>query len=394
MIRVLYDHQGTDAAFGGVVEYFNRVIGHLPKDICPVISSVRTINPFLQMPPFNVKPTEMTLDDFRQKWLKGHSFRGVGRLFILLGRLFPHLFPCSLNLNVASFRKHIREGDFEIYHLTKAHPIHDEAGFLKGRKPVVATVHDLIPDLAGDHSVIRGRRRTLSGVSHVITVSESTKKDLQDIYGIPDEKVTVIHHGFMPFSNERKSRLPNTLSFLRGLPYIIYVGRREGYKNFDWFLDEISPILKSRNFHLLCTGRPFSKQEESRIRELGISGKLFSMFLTEQELHAAYANAVAFVYPSLREGFGIPILDAFSARCPVVLPNSSCFPEVAEAAGLYFNQGDGEAMRQQICQLYDNLAIRSDQIAKGAERLKMFSWRKSAEAHAQVYRRVLEEKKD
>lgn len=389
MIRVLYDHQGLDAAYGGVSQYFNSILTNLPDDIQPIVSLARTINPFLQQPPFNVKKTEMTLDDFREKWLKGYSPKGSGALFVLLGRLFPAIFPCGLNANISSFRQCIEKGEFDIYHLTKAHPIHDEAGIVCGRKPVIATIHDLIPDLEGDKAVIRGRRKTLAGVSHVIAVSENTKHDLQNLYNVPDEKITVIYHGYLSVPAEGDGRKWESLPELRDIPYIMFVGRREGYKNFEWFLREIAPLLKNRGMRLLCTGSGFSKLELKILKDLKIADSVVSRCLSNEELLRAYAHARAFVYPSRYEGFGMPILDAFSMGCPVVLYRGSCFPEVAHDAALYFDPGDGATLRSQIVRLCEDSALREAMIRRGFNRLAAFSWEKSAEAHAEVYRRLL-----
>ena len=101
-----------------------------------------------------------------------------------------------------------------------------------------------------------------------------------------------------------------------------------------------------------------------------------------------FHNAVAFVYPSIYEGFGIPILDAFSAGCPVILSNCSCFPEVGGDAALYFDDGDAETLRTHITSLVQDKSLRKTLIEKGFKRAELFTWEKCAERTADVYRVV------
>ena len=116
---------------------------------------------------------------------------------------------------------------------------------------------------------------------------------------------------------------------------------------------------------------------------------LFTDFLPDEQLNQLLANALAFIYPSLYEGFGMPILEAMSNSCPVVLSNASCFPEIAQDAGLYFDPKDIEDMYYKMSLMVEDEELRMNLIAKGNERVKDFSWEKCANQHIEVYKSLL-----
>ncbi|MCD8313541.1 MAG: glycosyltransferase, partial [Bacteroidales bacterium] len=125
--------------------------------------------------------------------------------------------------------------------------------------------------------------------------------------------------------------------------------------------------------------------------ELGLEGRCRSMFLSEEDLRTAYRHALVFVYPSVYEGFGLPILEAFSQDCPVCLSEASCFPEIAGDAGRYFDPTDLESMRSAVAEVIASPALRSSLVSAGRERLQHFSWAASASAHLALYRSLLDE---
>ena len=121
---------------------------------------------------------------------------------------------------------------------------------------------------------------------------------------------------------------------------------------------------------------------------LGISDKVFQRFIEDGQLPSLFRNALTFVYPSLYEGFGLPILDAFCAGCPVILSNCSCFPEVGGDAALYFDEGDAETLRNHVRALLKDDSMRKTLIERGYARAELFTWEKCAEKTAEVYRRI------
>ena len=124
--------------------------------------------------------------------------------------------------------------------MTHPHPVKNTWRSVVGRKPIVVTVHDLIPEiLQGNLRVAACRRKLLNDATHVIAVSENTKRDIMRIYGTPESKISVIYHGNMQESPVITERLKDIL-----WPYILYVGKRDGYKNFSFFIEAIAPLLR------------------------------------------------------------------------------------------------------------------------------------------------------
>ena len=171
-------------------------------------------------------------------------------------------------------------------------------------------------------------------------------------------------------------------------PYLLYVGGRGGYKNFSFFVEAIAPILKTSALSLFCTGARFNSEELALFDRLGISDKVHQRFVADAEMTDLFANAIAFVYPSIYEGFGIPILDAFAAGCPALIAGASCFPEVAGDAALYFDPKNAVDLRDKLTQLLEG-DIRQLLVDKGMERVRQFSWQRCADQTAEIYRMVM-----
>ena len=390
-MRILYDDQGFYGHHSGVARYFTEVMKRLPRGVTYELPLVSTSSIYLQQAPFNLPPHKYSLDDFIRRVFKGHLFPGISRLYRFCAQLMPQRFPSGELANIKSVRAAIKEGRFDVFHLTGAHLVRDDWKMIVGKKPIVVTVHDLIPDLlCRDKRVALCRQKVISAASQIIAVSEYTKRDLMRTYGVPDEKITVIHHGYIsPLENGRQENKEYKL------PYLLYVGKRDGYKNFNWFLKVVAPVLKAHDgLRLFCTGLPFSKSEVSLIKELGVEGLVSQGFVEDSQMPQMFSDAVAFVYPSLYEGFGIPILDAFAAGCPVLLSNASCFPEVGGDAALYFDPHDENDLREKLAMILGTASatteFRRGLISKGKERLKDFSWEKCVDETVRVYRKALD----
>ncbi len=256
-----------------------------------------------------------------------------------------------------------------------------------GRRSVMV-VHDLIPEvLWKDEGVRKERERALAAVDAVIAISECTKADILREYGISPEKVHVVHDGVGEEFFERGAD-PSSVPFPSGR-YLLYVGKRNEYKRFRWFLRAVAPFMwRHPSLRILCTGEPFCRREWAWIVGLGLWGRVRSRRFTADEMPAVYANAMALVYPSIYEGFGLPILEAMAAACPVVCARASCLPEVAGDAAAYFEQDDGAGLRAVLNGLLPfrggAAERRAEWIEKGKARAKCFSWNKCAHGTAEV----------
>jgi glycosyltransferase involved in cell wall biosynthesis len=257
----------------------------------------------------------------------------------------------------------------------------------------VVTIHDLIvwrfPQFYSvvDRCVHRSKIRHSCRIADVVVaVSEQTKKDLMRIMNIPEQKITVVYHGA-----DESPYIPSADSPY-DFEYILYVGERHFYKNFIFFCRDCMPILKRhKNLKVICTGVPFTWEENYFIAVFGMEDRFIQTFVqSDQEFMDLYHHAVAFVYPSEYEGFGIPILEAYKADCPVMLNRRSCFPEIAGDAAVYFNldayESDFEEQFETLYHLDGN--EREALLVKQRERLKRYSWTKSAQQLADVYRKL------
>ncbi len=258
--------------------------------------------------------------------------------------------------------------------------------------PMVATYHDLIheklsgrfPELAKEHKLIRQKAALITDADAVIAVSENTKKDLIAHYGVSGDKISVIYLGNSFATPDVNAGSPYTR------PYLLFVGNRGLYKNFLPFLRAIHGILLSRDIMLICAGgRPFSQQETDEIRKIGVTDRVLYSDVSDDVLATLYTNALAFVFPSLYEGFGIPILEAFSCNCTCLLSNMGSLPEIAGDAAVYMDPYDEHSMYTAVARVVDDELLRASLIVKGGERLKHFSWKKHVEETIAVYKKVV-----
>ena len=373
--------------FGGVPRYFTEIIKRFPEDVDWCVAARCTENMFLQAPPFDIRASgeKYTGKVFADKYLGGHYVRGMDRVFGLLRRLFPETMCASEILNDKMFRKMAQCKNVDIVHLTEPHYYnYGWKSACKGKK-IVITVHDLIPDMVWNVEWMRPyRRKVLERADAIIAVSNYTKDKIVEVYGVSPDKITVVYHGHLEYINQVGEQL------FPGKRYVLYVGNRNSYKNFPFFVKAISPMLREyKDLFLVCTGPAFANEEQSLFETLGISDKVIHHFADDCQMQSLYSNAEAFVYPSLVEGFGIPILDAFAAKCPVVVSNCSCFPEIAKDAALYFEKEDEGGLRYALQSLMTDGNLRTLMIERGAERVKSFSWQKCSEETVAVYKKVV-----
>lgn len=385
-MRILFDDLGLREPHGGVSRYFSELFKNFPSDITPIICQKECANQYMMAAPFNLPRARLAFSDFMPK----SNMIGRSYIYRFLANFLPWIFPSYERVNQLIFKKHLRDLDFDILHLTAPHGATEGWGTkawhkIIGKKPFVLTVHDLIPDkLNNNRSVIRQRQFELSAASHIIAVSNNTKRDLIELYGVPSEKISVVYHGHTePTGQVDREVFP-------GMKYILYLGKRGGYKNSDFFIKAMAPLLRhDSTLNLVFTGGRFSDGEKLLFRDLGIDGQVHQKFIDDCEMMSLFRHAICFVYPSLYEGFGIPILDAFSGSCPVVLSRCSCFPEVGGDAALYFEEGDDVGLRKAVKKFIEDPIARDEFIKRGLARVQGFSWHMTANKTADVYRKVL-----
>ncbi|MFP5040200.1 glycosyltransferase family 4 protein [Parasediminibacterium sp. JCM 36343] len=356
-LKILYDHQiFTIQKIGGISRYFYEIMNNLPSNISFQCSGIFSNNIYIR----DIKKNRAN------PLLPNYDFKGKSTLMNL---------PNTLS-SLASLRK----GEYDIFHPTYYNPY-----FLKkNKKPFVLTIHDMVHEkfpsiMAKEDKTSFNKKLLVYKAKHIIAVSENTKIDILKAYDkLSPDKVSVVYHANSLVNPGRQidSGFKN---------YILFTGGRGGYKNFNTFIHAAAPLALKYNISIVCTGMPFSPKELILFGQLHIAGKVFHKFASEEELFFLYKNAIAFIFPSLYEGFGIPILEAFCAECPVALSNTSCFPEIAGDCAFYFDPLSIEDMRSVIEKLIINPSLRSNFTSKGTERLKLFNWKKSSEETAIIY---------
>lgn len=259
-------------------------------------------------------------------------------------------------------------------------------GYIRKKTKLIITVYDLICEIFyPDSENLQKRAEIIQKADGIIAISEKTKEDLMRIYpSVPEERIRVIYLG-------NSMRAPAN-QILKKFPakYILMVGNRDKYKNGNIVLKALKKAKKViDDLQLVCAGGgPLTDVEIRLMEELGVKESVIQMSLTDEELYYAYQGAECFIFPSLYEGFGIPILEAFYCKCPVILSNASCFPEIAQDSALYFDPNNEEELAEKICLLLQTPSLANKLIEKGNERLKMFSWENTVAETYKFYKEI------
>jgi glycosyltransferase involved in cell wall biosynthesis len=251
--------------------------------------------------------------------------------------------------------------------------------------------HELFPKyFKNELSIISKKKILIEKSNKIIAVSKNTKKDILAIYPhISANKIEVIYHGHSIKSNFIKKR-PHYISKKN---YILFVGNRESYKNFEWFIKSISMWILENDFNIICLGgNKFSPTEINLLQDFKIQNCIFQYFVNENELSSFYFNAFAFIFPSEYEGFGIPILESMACECPVILPKTSSFPEVAGDAGIYFDLNSCISLISCLNLLLSDLNFRKIIVDKGKLQEEKFSWENSSKKTLKLCQEIINEK--
>ncbi len=273
---------------------------------------------------------------------------------------------------------------------------HSFANLLAHARPsvrTVVTVHDLIPltDPADLTPAQRGRfEKTVSWIptaDRVVCVSEHTRSEVQRLLKVPAEKMTVLPNGASSLP-EPDSAMTGKLAALP--PFIFSVGNARPRKN----LGLLSPLVR----HLAEQGisptivRAGARLDGSLASEIRRHAALHELgMVTDEELAAAYAQAALTLVPSMHEGFGLPVLEAMQAGCPVVYSLATSLPEVAGDAGLGFDPADAAQAAEQCRRVLSDAALRSRLVTAGRERAARFTWRSHWQGLQEIYHHLLDE---
>lgn len=274
-------------------------------------------------------------------------------------------------------------------------PMHN-APLLRPKKiKTIVTIHDLAFKYFPEHFPKKDllKINLLTGLAvknagGIIAISESSKKDILKFY--PEtraEKIKVIYHGFDPEVFQKKRDLEKEAGIKKRLTirgkYLLYAGAIQPRKNLEVLIEAFNRLKTGQksDLALVLAGEKawLSESTVQKAHKSPFSGDIIMPGkLKFDDLGHLFRGAAAFIFPSLYEGFGIPILEAMAAKVPVICAQNSSLPEVGGVAALYFNSGDAEDLAQKIKLVLEDEDFRSIMIAKGLEQIKKFSWEKCA----------------
>ena len=213
----------------------------------------------------------------------------------------------------------------------------------------------------------------------IIAVSKNTKKDLLKLYKVPEEKISVIYEGY---ADSSKFQIPNFKSNPNdqiSKPYLLFIGRLEERKNVVGIIKAFE-ILKEQykiSHKLILAGKSGFGYEKIKSQMLNVncSKDIIELgFVNEEEKWKLLKNTDVFIFPTLYEGFGLPILEAQSANVPVVASNNSSIPEVTNGSVLLVNPNNAEEIADAIYKLISDESLRNAIIEKGKKNITRFSW--------------------
>ncbi len=364
-MNIVYDYQifGVQK-FGGVSRYFYELANNisLEKNTNVSICSPLYINQYLKQSNKNLK-------------IQGYQIPKIkyaGKITNIINRniskfLFSRIKPDIIHETFYSKKK---------YHTPKT--------------KIVLSVFDMIDEYfhnnESNKKIFENKSISIARADHIICISNQTKKDLMKFYAVEEKNISVIHLGFS---------LTNTSSSYANIinrPYLLYVGKREGYKNFNAFLKAYSSMHHIQEDYDLVAfgGGRFSEEEELLIKNLNLNiKKIHQIDGDDSVLANLYKYASLFIYPSFYEGFGIPPLEAMSFDCPVVCSNTSSIPEVVGNAAKLFDPDSIEEIANAIESVLKDSELRENMIVRGRERIKLFSWESCALKTYEIYKELL-----
>lgn len=313
-----------------------------------------------------------------------------------------HVVPCSVPARLRAVRyaweQFLLPLQTRKHHLDLLHSL----GYVQPLKlscKSVVTIHDLnfynikmspLRKAVLQYFVLRSAKTA----DHIITISEFSKKQIVELLGVSPEKVTVTY-------NAPKERTVRQIDFKElerryniNQPYILALSSPSPHKNIGNLIRAFNLFKQHEGSGLklvLAGHRPRDGGELARaVQESGFRDDVvFTGYVPDEVIASFYENAEAFVFPSTYEGFGIPILEAFSYGTPVICSRAAAIPEVAGDAACYFDPLNPEDMADAIFSVLANEKLRKDLINKGKARVSMFTWEETAKRTLSVYHKVI-----
>ena len=257
--------------------------------------------------------------------------------------------------------------------------------------PSVFMAYDMIPEIVGgdlNQPMWREKHKGINHASAFIAISENTAKDINKFFpDIPLESITVAHCGVDTVFRPASETEINNFKYKYGInkPYFL-VGGLRGYKNSILFFQAFAQLTNKESFDIVATGA--GSQLLSEWRQYTLGSTFHGLQLSDEELRLAYAGAVALVYPSKYEGFGMPVVEAMACGCPVITTPNASLPEAGGEAVIYVKDDNIQAMANALCEV-QKPSLRHHLIQAGLQQAKKFSWVTMAEKVRQALINVI-----
>ena len=246
--------------------------------------------------------------------------------------------------------------------------------------PYVMTVYDLTHEATNRHTQNLDKKRLLDDSKIIFCISYATKKDLLKFYKIKKSKIKVVHLGVSQEIVYEKNKKK----------YLLFVGERSDYKNMKNFLlaYKSSQFMKKHYKIVIFGGKKLSKEEVSFLKINKIQNKVVHQTGDDEKLNNYYKHASLFVFPSIKEGFGLPILEAMRFGCPVACSNINVFREIGGDSCFYFNPKKINDIKLKLEKILKSKNLKKKNIIRGFKHIKKFTWEKCAKDTAKVYKKI------
>lgn len=274
------------------------------------------------------------------------------------------------------------------------------ASLVRYRRPAVVTVYDLIP-LRFPHLYSRTRQKLTkrrliysSRADRIITACQSTKKDLVQLLKINPEKINVIYLGVnhQIYTRRDKDWARKTLGLPQEKRILLNIGTESPNKNIERLIRVFHRLTKRfKDLMLIRIGWATSDSITQLINELKIGDKILKKVFIKEYPNLYYNAADLYICPEILGGGSLPHLEAMASGCPVISSDAGSYPEVVGDAGLFFDPWDEDDIFEKTATLLENSKLREEYAQKGLERVKLFSWKKTAEEIIKVYAQVIRE---
>jgi glycosyltransferase involved in cell wall biosynthesis len=274
---------------------------------------------------------------------------------------------------------------------------------VRGPIPKLLTVHDLsfihYPE-AFTPALVRYLNqvvpRSIEQANRILADSQATKKDLIDHWQVPADKITVLYSGvsnsFKPITDKGKLKDIRNRYGLGDKPYLLGVGTLQPRKNYSLLIRAFKEVAQQFPHNLLIAGGKGWLYEEmmTQVDQLGLYDRVrFLGFVADDDLPGLYSQAALFVFPSLYEGFGLPLLEAMACGVPVISSNSSSLPEVVGDAAVTLPPENADAWSDTILALLADSTLRTSLVADGFLQARHFTWKRAAKQLMSIYEELL-----